>query len=93
MTPRVPFKRTVGPLDITLENFDTEPDNKNPYSFSGTTDAGETISWSGVFSLSPLRSSGELRLFRFTLKHSALLAFIIGLTVMFIAYVVPGWAP
>jgi lactate permease len=35
----------------------------------------------------------EYRLFRFTLKHSALLAFIIGLTVMFIAYVVPGWAP
>jgi lactate permease len=40
-----------------------------------------------------MRREEEYRLFRFTLKHSALLAFIIGLTVMFIAYVVPGWAP
>ena len=70
-TTREPFKRIVGPLDITLENFDTDPDNKNPYSFSGTTDAGETISWSGIFSLSPLRSEGELRLFRFTLNKYA----------------------
>ena len=36
-TPREPFKRTVGPLDITLEHFRTDPDNKNPYAFTGTT--------------------------------------------------------
>ena len=40
-----------------------------------------------------MKREEEYRLFRFTLKHSLLLAFIIGLTVMFIAYVVPGWAP
>jgi lactate permease len=40
-----------------------------------------------------MRREEEYRLFRFTLKHSALLAFIIGLTVMFIAYVVPGSVP
>jgi lactate permease len=40
-----------------------------------------------------MKREEEYRLFRFTLKHSVLLAFIIGLTVMFIAYVVPGWAP
>ena len=40
-----------------------------------------------------MKREEEYRLFRFTLKHSILLAFIIGLTVMFIAYVVPGWAP
>ena len=70
-TPREPFKRTVGPLDITLDNFRTDPDNKNPYAFSGTTDAGETIAWSGHFYLNPLRSEGELKLFNFTLNKYA----------------------
>lgn len=72
-TPREPFRRTVGPLDITLDDFRTDPDNKNPYSFTGTTDAGETISWSGFFYLNPLRSQGELKLFNFALnKYAAL---------------------
>ena len=70
-TPREPFKRTVGPLDITLENFRTDPDNKNPYSFTGTTDVGEQISWSGFFYLDPLRSQGELRLSHFDLNKYA----------------------
>jgi L-lactate transport len=34
----------------------------------------------------------EPRLFRFTLKHSILLASIIGLVVLFYSYVMPGWA-
>ena len=29
-TPHEPFRRIVGPLDITLDNFRTDPDNKNP---------------------------------------------------------------
>jgi hypothetical protein len=70
-TPREPFKRIVGPLDLTLTDFRTDPDNKNPYSFTGTTDAGETISWSGFFYLTPLRSEGELKLFNFTLNKYA----------------------
>jgi len=70
-SPREPFKRTVGPLDITLDNFKTNPDNKNPYAFTGTTDAGEQIAWSGVFYLTPLRSTGELKLYNFTLNKYA----------------------
>ena len=73
LTTREPFRRMLGPLDITLDNFRTDPDNKNPYAFAGTTDAGERISWSGFFYLSPLRSAGELKLFNFTLnKYAAL---------------------
>ncbi len=71
LTPREPFKRTLGPIDITLENFRTDPDNKNPYAFTGTTDAGEKISWSGYFYLDPLRSEGELKLFNFSLNKYA----------------------
>src|SRR5690242_3546463 len=70
-TPSTPFKRTIGPLDITLDDFRTDPDNKNPYSFAGTTDAGERISWSGFFYLDPLRSQGELKLFNFALNKYA----------------------
>ncbi|HUC83965.1 MAG TPA: DUF748 domain-containing protein [Candidatus Acidoferrales bacterium] len=70
-TPRQPFKRRLGPIDITLDNFRTDPASKNPYSFAGTTDAGETISWNGFFSLAPLRSEGELKLFNFDLNKYA----------------------
>jgi len=70
-TTREPFKRIVGPLDLSLDNFRTDPDNKNPYAFTGTTDAGEMISWSGFFYLDPLRSEGELKLFNFTLNKYA----------------------
>ena len=38
-------------------------------------------------------SSDESRLFRFTLRHSVLLALVIGLVVLFYAYAMPGWAP
>ena len=62
LTTREPFRRIIGPLDVTLENFRTNPDNKNPYSFAGTTDAGERFAWKGFFYLDPLRSQGELSL-------------------------------
>ncbi len=71
LTIRQGFHRTLGPLDITLDNFATDPASKNPYAFTGTTDAGEQISWSGVFSLFPLRSHGELKLADFTLNKYA----------------------
>jgi hypothetical protein len=70
-TPREPFRRTLGPLDITLDDFRTDPDNKNPYAFTGTTDAGEQLSWSGYFYLDPLRSQGELKMFNFALNKYA----------------------
>jgi lactate permease len=37
-------------------------------------------------------AADEARLFRFTLRHSILLATIIGLVVLFYSYVAPGWA-
>jgi hypothetical protein len=70
-TTREPFKRTIGPLNVTLQNFRTDPDNKNPYSFAGTTDAGERFAWSGYFYLDPLRSQGELTLDDVTINKYA----------------------
>jgi lactate permease len=40
-----------------------------------------------------MKREDESRLFRFTLKHSVFLATVIGLVVMFYAYVMPSWAP
>jgi len=40
LTPREPFRRIIGPLEIALTGFHTDPSNKNPYSFAGTTDSG-----------------------------------------------------
>lgn len=71
LTPRTPFARVLGPLDVTLMNFRTDPDNKNPYSFAGTTDAGEKFAWSGYFFLDPLRSQGDLSLENITLNKYA----------------------
>ncbi len=62
LTHHHPFKRIVGPITFAMENFYTDPGNKNPHTFTGTTDAGETITWNGFFFLDPLRSSGELTL-------------------------------
>lgn len=62
LTPRTPFARTLGPIDVTLVNFRTDPDNKNPYSVAGTTDAGEQFSWAGYFYLNPLTSQGDFSL-------------------------------
>ena len=71
LTMRRPFTRVIGPLDVNLENFKTDPDNENPYSFAGTTDAGETFAWSGDFCLDPLRSQGELMLNKIALNKYA----------------------
>ena len=40
-----------------------------------------------------MKPDEEAKLFRFTLKHSALLAFVIGLIALFYAYVAPGLQP
>jgi lactate permease len=40
-----------------------------------------------------MKRQEEGLLFRFTIKHSVLLASVVGLIVMFYAYVMPAWAP
>jgi hypothetical protein len=62
LTPAIPFHRIVGPLELTLMHFHTDPNSKNPYAFEGTTDGGEKFSWSGYFFLDPIRSQGEFSL-------------------------------
>src|SRR5689334_4833025 len=49
LTPSTPFHRLIGPLQITLTHFHTDPNNENPYAFNGTTDSGEKFFWRGQF--------------------------------------------
>lgn len=58
LTTSTPFHRRIGPVQLTLTGLYTDPENRNPYSFSGTTDSGERFSWTGYFFLDPLRSHG-----------------------------------
>ncbi len=60
--PADAFATTLGPLSIELTGFRTERDSNNPYSFAGRTESGESFSWTGHFSLDPLRSEGRLEL-------------------------------
>jgi hypothetical protein len=71
LTPRKPFQRLLGPVDVTLVNFRTDPSNKNPYTIAGTTDAGEKFAWSGYFYLDPLRSQGDFSLENLALNKYA----------------------
>jgi lactate permease len=57
---------------------------------------GKMISLSSIAvaaAATSMKRRDESLLFRFTLKHSVLLASVIGLIVMFYAYVMPGWVP
>jgi hypothetical protein len=71
LTLRKPLHRLFGPLRLSLTGLRTDPNKKNPYSFSGTTDAGEKFAWSGYFSLDPLRSGGHLSFERVVLMKNA----------------------
>jgi hypothetical protein len=62
LTPRVPFRRTIGPFAMTLTHFRTDSDYKNLYALSGITDAGEQIAGQGFFYLDPIRSEGQFLL-------------------------------
>jgi hypothetical protein len=57
---RRPFDSTIGPFDIRLQGFRTVPDSTSPYSFSGTTESGESFSWAGNVLTEPLRSAGTI---------------------------------
>src|SRR5689334_6882750 len=35
LTPPSPFHRVIGPLEITLTGFHTDPNSRNPYAFEG----------------------------------------------------------
>jgi hypothetical protein len=59
LSRRRPFETQVGPFTVELKDFRTRPDATAPYSFTGTTESGETFTWAGNVLLDPIRSSGR----------------------------------
>lgn len=70
-TRRPAFDTTLGPITIRLESFRTKGGGDSPYSFAGTTDAGETFRWTGTIRTQPLRSAGTLAFERIKLPRYA----------------------
>lgn len=66
-----PFTTQVGPMTFVLRNFRTSGGPGAPGEFKATTEAGESVEWSGRLALAPLRSNGEVRLTRIALKKYA----------------------
>jgi hypothetical protein len=62
-----PFGTVLGPVSLELTGFSTGLDSRNPYTFEGRTEAGESFRWNGTFSLSPLASQGSFALDRLKL--------------------------
>jgi hypothetical protein len=59
-TRAVPYHTRIGPIQFLVTNFTTEPDATNPHAFTARMDPDTTVSWSGNFSLDPLKSSGTI---------------------------------
>lgn len=73
LTPKQPFRRMIGPVKISLTDFHTDPNSRNPHMFTGSTDSGEIFSWGGGFSLDPLKAAGELSVSNVALNNFAAL--------------------
>ena len=71
LTPRMPFRRTVGPLELTITDFQTDPGHKNAFALAAVADGGEQFSWKGWFYLTPFRSEGDVSLGGFALTTYA----------------------
>lgn len=66
-----PFSTHIGPTTFVLREFRTSGGPGAPGLFKATTEAGESVEWNGRLALAPLRSNGEVRLTRMTLKKYA----------------------
>ncbi|PWU02670.1 MAG: lactate permease [Terriglobia bacterium] len=84
----------------TLQVVTANQLHMNPALMAGSNSAGgvmgKMISLTSIAVASAatsMKREDESLLFRFTFKHSVLLASLIGLVVMFYAYVMPSWAP
>ena len=66
-----PFHTHVGPTTFVLREFRTSGGPGAPGEFSATTEAGETIRWTGRLALAPLHSNGDVRLEKIALKKYA----------------------
>jgi hypothetical protein len=63
------FATTLNPLDLTLRDLSTLPDDKDSYALAATTQSGARIRMKGDVTLNPYGASGELGIDRVTLAR------------------------
>ncbi len=62
LTRRTPFKTELNPIEVSLKNVSTKPGSEGSYNFHIDTEATETVSGTGMFSINPVQSRGEVKL-------------------------------
>lgn len=60
--PATPFSTRIGPLEVTLDDLTTLPNQAGRQAFEVTTETGARLAWSGSIGLDPLLSEGEVTL-------------------------------
>jgi uncharacterized protein involved in outer membrane biogenesis len=71
LVPRLPFKTTLAPIDVTVQKLSTRPDTKGTYSLSLATEAKEQIALDGSMSLAPIVVDGKVDVQAVALKKYA----------------------
>ena len=56
------YAESFFPIDFTLTNFSTLPDQNDTYTFSADSTRGGKVRWKGEASVNPIRGSGEVTL-------------------------------
>ena len=66
---KVGFETALNPLDLTLSDLSTLPDDKGAYTLAATTQLGSRIRWKGDVKLKPVLATGELAIDQVTLAR------------------------
>lgn len=66
---KVGFETRLNPLELSLSDISTLPDDKGVHTLAATTQTGARIRWKGNFSLTPIQANGELVIDRVTLAR------------------------
>jgi hypothetical protein len=66
---KIDFKTSLDPIDFTLNNLSTLPEDKGAYTLSTITQWDARIRWKGDFSLNPVLATGELAIDQFSLAR------------------------
>ncbi len=67
---KVDFNTTLYPLDLTLSDLSTLPDDKGTYAMAATTRMGARLRWKGQITLQPLAANGEIGLDQWALARA-----------------------
>jgi hypothetical protein len=63
------YDNVFAPIDFTLANFSTLPDQSDAHALSAESAGGGTLHWKGSTSVNPIRGSGELTLDKVSLPQ------------------------